>query len=303
MFQNVEKFFAKTITLVSIFFFLIAQYGCMGQTIVLPEHRQYSGEELERIKDQIGRMGVVSSEFSPELYPGKGVPRAGRTGLLAGALTLGLIAGAAHSRAESLGGTGWQNFERGLGYEILAIATAVSAVVILGMSLDPEFAEPSKDAMAANDVLARSDIQDRLRKKLVALAKEKKKSSMKSFPGEGPESATLNKDYKHLATERIDTVLELSVLQVGLKMAEDGAAHDEFFLTLRVRLINVMDNNVFYENYEVYRSSKDHQRADSGTDKNEYTLKEWISNDAKLLKEETEMAITHLAKQVKSHIL
>jgi hypothetical protein len=102
-------------------------------------------------------------------------------------------------------------------------------------------------AAAIGMALQRTDIQTRLRDEvsaqLAASVTSLRASSMDEVPKEG---------YTALRAEGFDTVLELSVLEMGLRGGDSADPPLQYFMEARARLIRTKDSTVLFEKVFYY---------------------------------------------------
>jgi hypothetical protein len=183
------------------------------------------------LRTQLGRVGVVAARFAPALEATR--PRTGKLRWAA----LGFL----------------------LGGPLYALIGAGSA----------EWADRAQKAEAAlQHAFAELEIQQTLRDRLVALARDEARLDVGPGGDVGPARPEEATDYRRLAAEGIDTVLEVSVTRLGLVTREE-APNPRLALTMttRVRLVRSGDGA------ELYREELSHR---SGFQK----FVEWAARDA-----------------------
>lgn len=261
------KCYATTIWLFLVI--LVLQLGCA--------HTPASPPEValpllsEEIRAQLGTIGVVSALFAPEAERHK-VKKKWQSGAALGALT-GLLAAAQ-------------------GREVGAL---LSPLLILGGAIHGgATAESTKEIheleVELKSVVAESKTQQAIRDRLMEVAREQTSHRFMLFTEQGPTSPYENVSYPPLETEGIDTILEMSVLTVGLTGQGDRDVPLAFFVTARTRLIRVMDEAEFHTRTWTYTS---------GTRQ----LTEWAAENAQPFREEMDRACQNLAEMIVRELL
>jgi hypothetical protein len=201
------------------------------------------------LRAQLGRVGVVAARFAPALEATR--PRTGKLRWAA----LGFL----------------------LGGPLYALIGAGSA----------EWADRAQKAEAAlQHAFAELKIQQALRDRLVALARDEARLDVGPGGDVGPARPEEATDYRRLAAEGVDTVLEVSVTRLGLVTREE-APNPRLALTMttRVRLVRSGDG------VELYREELSHR---SGSRK----FVEWATHDAQAFRGNLDAAYTNVAREI-----
>ena len=260
---------------------LVVQGGCATISRPLPHALPYPLAPETRA--QLGRVGVVSGRFVPAMdvqRPTAGKGSAAARGALRGA-------GAALYPFSVLGGT---CSGRDCGFVVVVIlgvllgAATVGAVTgaVVG-AVTAESAAKVHDAEAAlTHALAELKIQETLRDRLVTLARDDTRLALVPGGDVGPTDSDLAVDYRPLAAQGMDTLLEVSVIRLGLTGDRRDNPLLALSMTTRIRLIRSGDGA------ELYREELDHR---SGSRK----FVEWAANDAKAFREALDAAYTDVS--------
>lgn len=286
-------------------FVLVSQFGCAVRTkMPMPtvfESRAYSVQELKEVRESLGAVGVVSGEFVPELYSVNystpEVEKQSKKAMNAGLLVL-LAAGVAAASSDPFAGM----------FGALGLVAILPAFVAVDKMADVEANANSFEEVMniIRPVYESLNMQESIRDSAVSFLKENGRGGVSVLPGMGPQGIEEVKGYKMLSAQPIDSLLELTVVNVGFKPANPDYSKGAvtplgLFVILRVRLINAVDNNIIYENFEHY---------DSGTDGlvktgllKSYALGRWAMNDGEIFKENMEAAIIILGKRAVTNFL
>lgn len=246
---------------------LILQLNCAGTgELPLPPS--------EELRVHLGTIGVVSAQFIPEveiLTPAKGWVRGGARG-------------AVDYTGKLLDMTGPQAG---------VIACALSpfsafAGCIAGAREAPPAAEVEITEEKFNKyVHASIEIQERMRAQFLQVAKEQTHYAFVVLEDQGPTTPDEKLIYNSLADHNIDTVIEIGVLNFGLKGPRlEINPPLKFFMTLRARLIRIEDGEVVYDAMLLYESEVSRK----------FDL--WAANEAQLFKEEFGPCYPTLAEKI-----
>ena len=108
---------------------------------------------------------------------------------------------------------------------------------------------------------------------------------------QGPAALNEEVSYRLLAREGIDTILEISVLALGLAGEWGVNSPLAVFMTVRTRLIQVVDDTALYDSTSKYRST-----TDKFIETHKFT--EWAANNAQPFREELVRAYQSLARKI-----
>ena len=203
------------------------------------------------LRTQLGRVGVVAARFTPAIDVTRPM-----TGKLRAAV-LGFL----------------------LGGPVEAMVGAATT----------EWADRVQKAEAAlQHAFAGLTIQQALRDRLVALARDEARLDLRPGGDVGPTRPEVDVDYRPLAAAGIDTVLEVSVTRLGLVDEEGGGPNPmlALILTTRVRLVRSGDGA------ELYREELSRR---SGSRR---LFVEWAAHDAQALHGGLDVAYTNVAREI-----
>lgn len=256
-------------------FFLCFQIGC-ATTVE---------EGLdESVRSALGTIGIVSGRFLPntvlDLPPAGALEGAGR-GIRVGA-GKGLELGSLGSGGDPYGGT------------IIIAAGLATVGAIIGpfygvFSAEPE--EKVKDAeISLHQALMNLQTQENIREHVLNRAQTKTQYTILELPEYGPTSIDSEVRYSELKQKGITTVLEVQVLDLGIKETEYAFTPPlAMFMQTKARLIRVAENEVLHEHIFKYE-----------TEPRSYT--EWAEDDAKLFREAIHSAYGHMADDIISEV-
>ncbi|MCK5607216.1 hypothetical protein KAR91_35360 [Candidatus Pacearchaeota archaeon] len=258
-------------------------------------------EELAEVRKDIGKIGVVSAQFTPELnMSASRIDKSVVSRHYSAGLLFLFLAVMAKSKADSASGGIMPGFESFLVF----LAALPTSIVFFSVGAGKGHVRLDIKKRKINKAMNESDIQGKIRDRVAALIEEKGDRDVEIVLAEGPESGTLEKDYNHLLKKGIDTVLETSVMHVGFQPTKEVKNLRELFVLLRVRLINTIDNRKIYENFEIYNSYRfESDTFAEPTRLGANALEEWVNNNAKLFKDELGIAIIKLAEKTVSDVL
>jgi hypothetical protein len=258
----------------------LGQAGCAHRPAVPP------GPDRDRAET----VGLVSAGFQPEVVldlPGKGrvdgaIRGAGR-GFLAWsgvALRIG---------AEALRGcTGEACGYVAIGMLAVVAATGTVGAVVGGLegAVKSMPAAEARGIEEATRYLADLGIQETVRDRALAEAADLCGNPVLAVPDAGPAASDCVVDYRGLAAEGIDSVVEVAVLSVGFQGRQWGSRPPlSAFLNVRVRRYRTEDGTMVEEKEFPYRSG-------------ERLFSEWMADGAALLEEEFEAGYGDLAERI-----
>jgi hypothetical protein len=274
----------KTVVLVRIisivFVLLLSINGCAH---VPP---QITSPPAEQIKIDFGKICVVSARFQPEtnFKKPKGKIASAAAGAGIGALVVGEVVGVGLVALSPLSIVL-------IAYPPVAagIGSAVGGAALIGGVVGAVTAESSKKIKETektlNDLIVELRIQEAMREEFVSVFRRHTRDSFYFIQGKGPNAPDEEISYAFLAKEGIDTVLELSVLRVGL-WGESGLNPPlTFFMTVRAKVIRVKDSSIIYSHTFRYE----------GTDQ-EFT--HWASDNGQSFREELKQCYLTLANDI-----
>lgn len=240
----------------------------------LPQLPQPPSNEL---RAHLGTIGVVSVQFAPEvkmLTPAKG-------------WASGAAKGAVQTEGKLMNAT---SAGRELGAICCVVLTpfALCGGALSGAAKAPSAAEVKETQEKLNkDVPTNIEIQEKMRAELLQVAREETHYAFVVLEDRGPVAPNEKLNYRSLEGHGIDTVLEIGVLNFGLK--GDWTEINPpltFFMTLRTRLITIAGGEVVYAATLKYQSLTNHK------------FDVWAANDGQLLKDEFSPCYSTLAEKI-----
>jgi hypothetical protein len=148
----------------------------------------------------------------------------------------------------------------------------------------PPVEEVEESEAVLGDVLKEMQVQEKMRDHILQIAQKQTRHSFVVLEGQGPITNDEELSYGSLSDRGIDTVLEVSVMNVELRGKLESYSPLRFFMTIRTRLIRVGDGEVFYVATLIYRST-------------EHRL-DWEDNDFKLFREESTRCYPIVAEKI-----
>ncbi len=253
----------------------------------------------EAIKADVGTIGVVAAPYSPEVdFPipsqggGSGAVIGAAKGLGLGVLGAAACLGAAGGCVECLAGCAIA-----VGSPYLAVRFAMDQAAA---GVPAEALEAAQTAIKA--VLVERNYQVVARDTLFQVAAAHLGQPLVVVPDPGPPSPTEACRYHSLATQGIDTVLEVTVQRIALRPL--GTTAGSTLLRLRAtdfnptltlgvttmrRVVRTADNRVLYE----YAGEHTGQGA---------TFTDWGANDAQLLRDGLHQLFQEMAGEILSQV-
>jgi hypothetical protein len=147
-------------------------------------------------------------------------------------------------------------------------------------------AAEAREIERATRHLADLGIQDAVRIRVLSEAADLCGNEVIAVPDAGPAASDCVVDYRGLAAEGIDFVVEISVLSVGFKGEQWGSRPPlSAYLDARVRRYRTGDGKLVEEKELQYRSG-------------ERQFSEWMADGADLLEEEFEAGYGDLAERI-----
>ncbi len=254
---RLKKSFAISWTLSALF---LLQFGCATMPPqILPE----------AIKTDIRKVGVVSADYEPKnnLHGYAKGKLQGLTGGVAGGAAGGALV---TSYISASGGI--------IGFALASIygPVIIGGGALVGGAFGTADAMPMEKVREIRDSVSRLleefEPQQDLADQILEEAENTLQFEFDNVKKPRPSDQDMEPDYKDVAGN-IDTILEISVMEVGLVRGQTGRKHLGFFMVTRVRLINVNDGEELYYKNHYFRGR-------------EKTLAEWTDDDARLLREE-----------------
>jgi len=135
--------------------------------------------------------------------------------------------------------------------------------------------------------LGKLKTQETLRDRVLQVAKSQTQRPLVLVGDQGPDVPHATVSYRSPPDQNIDTVLELSVLNIGMVGEEKANPSAALVMTARARLIRVKDNTVLYDEIFEHRSD-------------ERTYAEWVVDNALPFRMEFNRAYQSLAEKIVS---
>ncbi|MEE9614418.1 MAG: hypothetical protein V3W31_05615 [Thermodesulfobacteriota bacterium] len=235
---------------------LTGQWGC-AHALKPPS----SGEVRREARAELGTVGVVPARFEPEVGPG-----ASTTERITGRLAVaGKETGKGTLQGTAVGGTvgatillGGMSACTGSGlfvgpcivlFTALAAASVVGGAAIgtvVGTVKGISKALPKKALnereTAIEESLSAHDIQEEMGERLSETVRARTSIPLFLIAARGPASPGDKTDHRVLTGEGVDTVIEISVLNVDLRNAAGERQEHSLFMTVNTKLIRTADN-------------------------------------------------------------
>lgn len=246
---------------------LILQLGCAWSGELPPP-------PSEELRTHLGTIGVVSVQFMPEveiLTPARGWVRGGARGAL-------------DYTGQLLDMTGPQ---AGVIACALSPFSALAGFIAGARKAPPAAEVEMTEEKLSKYVHASIEMQEKMRAQLLQVAKAQTHYAFVVLEDQGPATPNERFGYDSLADRGIDTVIEIGVVNFGLK----GRRFEinpllKFFMTLRTRLIRIADGKVVYDATLRYESVEYHK------------FVVWAANEAQVFKDEFGPCYPTLAKKI-----
>lgn len=222
----------------------------------------------ENVRENLGKMGVASANFEPEYLLPKRVSETSGEALQTAKEYTGKAA-----RAGPVG-SGGDPLGMCLGVLIWLITLPFAGCI--GCIVGAVKAKPAEELDAESEVALReafeqANIQQDMRACILWTATEKTNYTFVNLDERGPSSPDEEVDYSPVADEGIATILEISVLDVGLFSNSKIHPNLMFFMSVQTRLIRTVDGE------EVYAATVPYYG-----EMHEYSL--WAAENAKLFR-------------------
>ena len=232
----------------------------------------------EQLKVDLGRIGIVSACFQPEVRFQKPPTKGDAAWQGAKEWVAGSIAGG-FGTLNPLGAI--------LGVILAPVAAGVGGIVGSVKGVTSEEMEKIKEQEGVlNGYVATLNFQQIMRDCFLSVAREQTQYPFVPLEVQGPGVLLELLTYDSLSSEDIDTVLEIGVRYCELS-GEEGA-HPPLHLVMSVgtRYIRLKDGQVLYSPNPKYR----------GVDFRQFS--DWAANSAQLFKEEVDRGFQFLAEEI-----
>lgn len=273
---------------------LAAQTGCAPKVVRPPL-------PSAQLKSQMGAVGIVGARYGPDTDFSRPIPSKPLAALagMGGGLAVGIGSGAVCFVT-------WGYAAPFCGIAIWTPGMMVTGIVE-GVDKGVTIAEIKAGTKALREATADEEAQDTLRDVVVRTALHQAAGrSVVPVPQTGPRSSKEPPTYTHLASERLDTVLEVGVLRVQLRrVAQSGRLETygpslsfqgwmnptlELAVEARVRLVRVNDGSVLFGRRYDYSN---HQN----------TFMEWTRDGAQAFRAARDTALQHLGAEIAADFL
>jgi len=255
---------------------LIGEVACTARHSIQPPS--------EEIRSQLGTVGIVPAHFIPEsefVMPARGTGAGARRGLVKGAG----VGGSLLSGGGSVGSQGAPC----IAFFLLPVAGVVVGAVI-GTVVGGVTALPAATVDEAETTLKKAltdiKVQETLMERVVNVARDQTPYLFIPIKELGPISPDEQISYCFLATEGINTILEISVLKFGLVGSKWDINPDlMLFMSVRVRLIRVSDDTELYVHTFEFKESN-------------HSFIEWTASNAETFCRELDYAHEILSNEI-----
>lgn len=279
---------------------LVWQGGCVHHPpLIMPQPIPLS----EQDRAESGTVGIASARFTPDAkfsMPAEGgLAGAGRGATIGARRSLEYGAKGAGAILTAPGGGGHDP------YAAVVVMLLAATSLALGIALAPPAAlvggvygavaaEPAKVVEEADAglkrILAEAKAQEVMRDHTLQVARDKARYPVLVLLDQGPSNAAELVNYQPAPHTGIQSVLEISLLEVALLGEWLVNPPLKIRMTVRARFMRTSDDRVLYNNQFTYEGS-------------ERLFTEWAANDAKPLRKEFERCYDTLAQQVVEEVL
>ena len=248
---------------------------------------------LNSKQETYGTIGLVSARFDPvidfndvtkgkEQGSVKGAKKGAAIGATPGAVLMsgGLVPCGVPCAVVFVGAAG-----------VAAAGGAVGAVVgsVTGtVKADSEKTVHEQEAQA-NAVLAGLNLQEEMRDRVEQYAKERGRPMFVKLSDAGPISPGEEASYQSLASQKIDTVLEITVTSLGMQAGDKHKLDIDpslaVFITARARLVQIKNNTVLQDRPYIFESET-------------RTFSEWSADNGRLIAESLTQGYQQVAEQI-----
>jgi hypothetical protein len=240
----------------------------------IPKQQPPRSDEL---KMDLGRIGVISARFQPEIKIRKPMTRGTAAWQWAGEGALAVFK--MNERCSGLGC---------LGFIFAPVGAVVGSMAGAVKGTSPEkIMEPEE---ALNSYLATLNFQGAMRDRLLSVASAQTQYPFILHEKQGPTTLNEYVNYGSLSEEGIDTVLEVSVLNFelfGLGRTREIDPSLRLDMDVGTKIIQTRDGKVLYSRIFAYRY-----------DGSLHNFSEWGTNNAQLFRQEIDCAFQHLATEI-----
>lgn len=277
--------------------FLLVQWGCAAQPPALPTE----------LRAQLGTIGIVTAQYTPE--PDFEGPGTGFIEHTSGAWK-GLKSGAKEG-AHMGGSIGFGMLENppldlNPGPPVLLLALVISVVgatvgtiaggvggMTMGM-IDPMDSDPMKNQAVVRQTLdaylQKLGMQERIRKEVVAAARQNTSHRITELDKEGPIKRGSEVSYQKLKEQNLDSILEVAVVSLGLKSTSAFDPDFSVFMVVKADLRRVEDDALLYRTTLTHTSQS-------------LPYEEWAGNNVYAFQRALNEGYRSLAEQIVAKLL
>ena len=284
--------------------FLFVQWGCATQPPGLPAE----------LRAQLGTIGIVSAQYTPQPeFEGPGTGFLERT---SGAWE-GLKSGVQKGGAEGIEFVfEHELFPHGcppspIGLIVLPLCLLMGLVlgVTLGATVgtiagglggmtmgmvDPMDSDPMKNEAVLRQTLdaylQKLGMQERIRKEVVAAARQNTSHQVRELDKEGPTQRGSEVSYQKLKEQNLDSILEVAVVSLGLKSTSAFDPDFSVFMVVKADLRRVEDDALLYRTTLTHTSQS-------------LPYEEWAGNNVYAFQRALNEGYRSLAEQVVAKLL
>jgi len=274
-----RKVLVRPRTVWLVLLFLILQLSCAQK-----EHLPLSCAHEEplpppaEVRKNLGTIGVASGCFKPECSLQKQKSTTNVSKLAAGAAK---GAWEAENKLVAVTGPGDGAI---CGCVLTPFALCCGALSGADKSESTRKLDAESEA-ALRNAFEQVNLQEITRDNILRTASKKTSYTFVDLGDQGPRTPDKKFDYSFLASEGIDTVLEIAVLDAGLVGSEEIYPDLQFFMNLRARLIRVGDGERLYGGTLTHKGKR-------------HLYSMWATDNAALLREELKAGCEILSERV-----
>ncbi len=229
----------------------------------------------KRLRADLGRIGIVSASFQPEVrfHTPMTKGKASLHGAGAGAVLV------LSSAAQGCIGSGCAGV-----LALVPVAAAVGSIVGAITGVPSQKIKETEDTL--NDYLAAVNFQETMRERFLKAARKQTRYPFLLLEVQGPTFLDEEVTYGSLSNKGIDTILEIGLRKCELSGAKNSINPDLYFLMAAgIRLIRATDGHVLFSRNFVYELTP-------------YKFSEWSANNAQPFREELDRGFRYLAMEI-----
>jgi len=228
----------------------------------------------QELRADLGRIGIVSASFQPEVRFQKPMTKGAAALHGAGEGAIGVL----RTPCSGYGCAGV--------LALVPVGAAIGSIVGAVMGVSSGKTEETEDIL--NGCLATVNFQETMREHFLSAAKEKTNYPFVLLDLQGPQAMDEEVTYGSLSDKGIDTVLEIGLRKCQL-WGKEGSInpHLHFLTAVGIRLIRTTDGHVLFSRSFVYDNGKARLK-----------FSEWGVNNAQPFREELDRAFQFLALEI-----